>query len=143
LDQASSFKRQASALGSQLSVSAAEVSTKTLILLLNFRLSFAYISSQISVAGVRFASFGDSLCEFCGKSFFSGQGSRGRRVEIAEKFRGKRVANAIRSPQQNEFWMGFPEVAPTIHKHDARTIAIALVHNSPSRTQQNNLSGND
>jgi hypothetical protein len=66
-------------------------------------------------------------------------------MEIAEKLRGKRVAHAtaIRFPQENEFRMGFPEVAPAIHKRDARTIAIALVHNSPSGKQAKNLSGND
>jgi len=52
-------------------------------------------------------------------------------------------AKAIVAPQKSEFRMGFPEEVLTIHKQDARSIAIALVQISPSGTQANNLSGND
>ena len=81
---------------------------------------------------------------FAVKKLFSAEFSK-MMLNARRKLRAKSIsdANAIWSPQKSEFRMGFPEVTPAIHKHDARTIGLALVQNSPSRTQANNLSGND
>jgi hypothetical protein len=83
------------------------------------------------------------FANFAAKSFLpqkigsTASGSRGDSCEECQ------MVSAILAPRKNEFGMGFPEAALAIHKRDARTIAIALVQNSPSRTQPNNLSGND